>query len=227
MGAVAVPVAPAAPSQEEKVGTDFETVVILDAELSAQLIKERQERGIDQHDEVWEGVYMMSPYADDEHQGLIHRFELAFGLVLTFSGRAEVRPGVNVSDREEDWDHNFRVPDVAIYLKDTGAKCFGPFWKGGPDFGVEIVSKNDKTRDKLEFYAKVGVRELLIVDRFPWQLELFRLHDGKLVSFGVANADDKSTLASNVIPFTFRLEPGDPRPAIVVGHTESEQTWRV
>ncbi len=201
--------------------------LVLDPALSEQLIKERQERGIDQHDEVWEGVYMMSPLADDEHQGIIHRLELAFGMILTLSGRAEVRPGVNVADRDENWSYNFRIPDVAVYLAGTQATCRGTFWKGGPNFAVEVVSKNDMTRDKVDFYANVGVRELLIVDRDPWQVELLRLADGKLPSVGTSNIEKPDLLASEVIPFNFQIEAGEKRPAIVVGHTESEQTWRI
>jgi Uma2 family endonuclease len=209
------------------VGTKFEKVLVCDTNVSEHIIKDRRERGIDHHDEVWEGVYVMSPSADDEHQRIVHRIELAFGMVLTLSERAEVRPGVNVSDRDVNWDHNFPVPDVAVYLKGTAAKCFGTYWKGGPDFAVEVVSKNDLTRDKLDFYAQVGMRELLIVDPDPWQLELLRLADGKLDSVGTSIVESSETLASNVIPFTFKLETGDPRPAVVVGHTESEQSWQV
>ena len=38
-------------------------------ELS-RLIRERRESGGDRYDEVWDGVYVMSPIADNEHQKL-------------------------------------------------------------------------------------------------------------------------------------------------------------
>jgi len=50
---------------------------------------------------------------------------------------------------------------------------------GGPDFAVEILNPGDRTPEKLPFYASVNVRELLVVDRDPWSLELFRLCDGQ------------------------------------------------
>jgi Uma2 family endonuclease len=205
----------------------YSATLVLDDAVSEDLIRDRQARGIDQHDEVWEGVYVMSPLADDEHQDVIHSFELAFGMILSLSGKAKVRPGVNVSDREENWSSNFRAPDVVVFLNDTAATCHGAFWKGGPDFAVEVVSKNDRTREKLAFSAKIGMRELLIVDRNPWQLELLRLRDDQLYSTGTSTVEKPEVLTSEVIPFTFKLEKADPRPVIVVGHSESEQTWRV
>ncbi len=201
-------------------------MMVLDSGVTDRLIKERQERGIDQYDEVWEGVYMMSPLVNDEHQEIVGGFVTIFGISLGLPGLAKVRPGVNVSDREEDWKHNYRIPDIAVYLQDTIAQCFDAFWRGGPDFGVEVVSKNDKTRDKLDFYEKVGTQELLIVDRDPWQLELLRLTDGKFATVGAATTKNGQTLASRVIPFTFRLETGEARPVIVVEQTSGE-TWRV
>lgn len=207
--------------------TGYSAALILDDVVTAEMIRQRQELGIDQHDEVWEGVYVMGPIADDEHQGIISGFDSLFGFLLGLTGRAKVRPGVNLSDRQEDWNYNFRVPDVVVYLTDTKATCHGAFWKGGPDFAVEVVSKKDRTREKLDFYAKVGMRELLIVDRDPWQLELLRLGEGKLESVGISTLEQANTLKSDVIPFTFQITAGQERPAILVGHTESEQSWRV
>lgn len=205
----------------------YSATVILDDSVSEELIRDRQERGIDQHDEVWEGVYVMSPLANDEHQAIVAGFVSVFGFLLGFSGQAKVRPGVNVSDRVEDWNYNFRAPDVVVYLDETDATCHGAFWKGGPDFAVEVASKKDRTRDKLDFYAKVGTRELLIVDRDPWQLELLRLEEGKLNSVGKSSIENADKLSSEIIPFNFKLEPADKRPAIVVGHAQNDQSWQV
>lgn len=220
------PVVPVA-DDSAALGSDFDWVVVCDKELSAKLIQERQARGADHHDEVWEGVYMMSPLADVEHQEIIGRLTMVFGFALAFDGRGTILPGVNVSDRDENWKHNFRIPDLAVYLKNSATKLQGAFANHGPDFAVEVVSKNDRTREKLDFYAKVGVRELLIVDRDPWQLELLRLEAGKLSSIGTSSVEQSETLSSDVIPFTLKLESGDNRPAIAVRHTESKQVWRV
>ena len=86
----------------------------------------------------------------------------------------KVYQGVNVSDRDDDWTKNFRCPDVAVYLTGNPAVAKGAYWHGGPDFAVEILSPDDRSREKLDFYARVGVRELLLIDRDPWALELYR-----------------------------------------------------
>ena len=89
-------------------------------------------------------------------------------------------PGANITDLEEDWTHNYRCPDVVVFLKEGRAINRETHFFGGPDFAVEIVSEFDRSREKLPFYARVGVRELLLVDRDPWVLELFRLQDDRL-----------------------------------------------
>ena len=100
--------------------------------------------------------------------------------VIWESRLGKVMAGVNVSDREHGWKKNYRCPDVVVFLNHTKAVDCDTFWFGGPDFAVEIASPGDRSREKLEFYAKVGTRELLLVDRKPWSLELYRLDGEKL-----------------------------------------------
>jgi hypothetical protein len=168
--------------------------------------------GADRVDEVWDGVYVVSPLPNDEHQEIVCD---CIGVPPRDSRLArpgKVRPGVNVSDREEDWEHNYRGPDVVVFLQDTAARNFGTHWVGGPDFAVEVVSRQDRSREKRAFYAGVGTAELLIVDRYPWALELYRLRDGALEPVGVSSPEQPHVLASDVVPLTFRLVPGEPRP---------------
>ena len=86
---------------------------------------------------------------------------------------------------------------------------------------------DDASRDKLEFYAKVGVRELLIVDRAPWQLELYRLQGRQLSEAGRSTASHPAVLRSEVVPLSFRLVAGGARPAIEVTHHDGVQRWTV
>ena len=46
----------------------------------ARLLRDRRECGGDRYDEVWDGVYVMSPLADNEHQQL--GFDLAAAIKL-------------------------------------------------------------------------------------------------------------------------------------------------
>lgn len=68
---------------------------------------------------------------------------------------------------------------MAVFLKGNPALDRVTHWQGSGDLVVEVVTKGDRSREKLDFYAKLGTREVVVVDRDPWQLELYRLHRGK------------------------------------------------
>jgi Uma2 family endonuclease len=134
-----------------------------------------------------------------------------------------------VSDRVKGWTQNYRCPDVVVYFANTKAKNCGTHWCGGPDFGVEIVSDDDLTRDKIPFYSKVSMRELLLIDRDPWRLELLRLSGKKLKSVGLSAGSKSASLASRVLALTFRLVGGSGkrRPKIEVTHSPDGKKWSV
>ena len=177
------------------------------------------------HDEVWDGVYVVSPGANNEHQDFVGGLSAIFTVVLRWTGLGVVQPGANVSDRVEQWEHNFRCPDVVVYLNGTTARNLGTHWCGGPDFAVEVVSKGDRSRKKMDFYAKVGTRELLVVDRVSWILEHYRLVEGAMTLVGKSGPERPEVLTSKVLPFGFRLIAGEPRPRIEVTHSDGIQRW--
>ena len=202
-------------------------VVVGDPRTSQHLIEERKSLGLDRHDEVWDGVYFMSPDPDIEHQGLGFLFAKAIHAAAGLPESLPVFLGVNVSDREDDWRENYRIPDVAIYLPGNPAKDCETHWCGGPDLGVEILSEGDRGREKQGFYAKIGTRELIIIDRDPWALELYALKRKKLRLVGRASPDKPTWLESTVLPVAFRMVAGSPRPVIEVRGTTGDRVWRV
>src|SRR5436305_884473 len=136
------------------------TARILEPALVRELIRERQTLGIDKCDEVWEGVYVVPPLANNPHQTLVMDFaEIIRALIGRENG--QVFPGANVSDRRKNWEKSFRCPDVVVVLKDGKAVDCDTHWMGGPDFLIEIESPGDDTYDKIPFYSKLVVRELL------------------------------------------------------------------
>jgi Uma2 family endonuclease len=194
----------------------------------ARKLKARREKSPSApRDEVWEGVYVMSPMANYEHQRFVGRLTTALTTIVDLLGGGDVLPGLNVSDRVEDWKANYREPDVAVYLPGNPAIFRKAFVCGGPDFAVEILSDNDLARKKLDFYAKVNTRELLILDRDPWALELYRLTNGKLELVGISTPETPETLTSGVLPLTLRLVPGETRPTIELCRLDGGQTWRI
>jgi Uma2 family endonuclease len=201
------------------------TLVVLDKSIERRLIAQRRAWGVDQHDEVWEGVYMMSPLADNEHQSLVMGITNALHTIIAREGLGQVLPGANISDRESGWKKNFRTPDVVVVLRGSPVKDCGTFWTGPVDFLVEVVSKGDRSKRKLPFYSKIGVREVLVVDRMPWRLTLHRLIGEKLVPVMTNEVNDAAVVRSEVLPFTFRLVAGPARPQIQMTYHGDGQQW--
>jgi Uma2 family endonuclease len=201
--------------------------LIADPRLSQRLIDERRARGIDINDEVWEGVYVMAPAPNDEHQEIELSLSEPLVEVVKKRGQGIVRMRVNLASDPRNWERNYRIPDLIVFLNDTGAVCHDTFWSGPPDFVVEIISPGDKTRDKLEFYEKIGTRELLVVDRDPWGLELYRPQGKKMVCVSQIAPDDDALIQSEVIPLEFRLASGQKRPTILVTTTDGQRSWTI
>jgi len=74
---------------------------------------------------------------------------------------------------------NYRVPDMTI-LDSRHASKRGI--EGVAELVVEILSPNDESREKLPFYARVGVREIWLFDPKKHTVEIFQTRDGVVVS---------------------------------------------
>jgi Uma2 family endonuclease len=113
-----------------------------------------------------------------------------------------------------------------VFLSGTSARDLETHWLGGPDFAIEILSPDDRARDKLDFYGKVGVRELLVIDRAPWGLELYSPENGVMQLAGVSRPGSLDVLTSRVIPFSFRLVVSDARYEVEVIHSDGRR-WSI
>jgi Uma2 family endonuclease len=200
-------------------------VVIYDPVYEQHVRTERDRQFPNNRDEVWDGVLVMPPMPNNDHQFVVTDLALAFASVVDRAAGDRVLAGANVSDRDAGWVTNYREPDVLVYLAGNPAKNSGTHWVGGPDLAVEIVSPGEDPRQKLAFYAKVGTREVLVVDRDPWAVELYQLRGGALAHAGTSDAANPAVLASAVLPLTFQLRPGTPRPAVVVTHAADGRAW--
>lgn len=200
-------------------------MLILDTYVSDDLIARRQKLGIDKSDEVWDGVYVMSPLANNDHQDFVLAFGVILHEVVMAPGLGRVQAGANVSDLNEDWTTNFRCPDVVVVLADGKAIDRVTHWQGGPDFLVEVMSPGDDTLEKLPFYAGIGVREVLVVGRDTREPTLYRLNRKRLTP---AAATD-GTLVSAVVPLAFRrVDAKKVGPRLEVRRTAGrKKTWLV
>lgn len=92
---------------------------------------------------------------------------------------------------------------------------------------MAIISPGERTRDKIPFYASIGVVELLVIDREPWTLELYRHQNGQLELVGKSTLASPEVLSSQTVGLAFQLQSGEPRPQIQVRQATTERDWTV
>lgn len=195
-------------------------------------LKESRIRGLwpgvddDRWTEVWEGVTVMSPLANNEHQRIATRLTRIIGLVID-GELGEVIQGVNLTDRTPNWVENYRNPDVVVFLAGTTAVDHETHYLGGPDFAAEIISPGEEPTAKFAFYESIGTREVMVLHRDPWRLELFALRDRRLTLVGASEPAAPTVVASAALGLTFALISGDARPQIAVTHPATGRAWQV
>jgi Uma2 family endonuclease len=177
-------------------------LLVLDPSVSTRLIRSRREIGIDKYDEVWDGTYMIFPPVTNLQQHIVGQLSFALCRVLERrSGR--VYAGANVSDRGCGWEENYRCPDVVVVLRGSRAIDRTSHLQGGPDFLAEVQCPDNGTEEKVPFYSRIGVRELLIIDRDTRHLRLMR-HDGsELTQVEPTVFQRRRCLMSQVVPLAF------------------------
>lgn len=202
-------------------------VLVVDPHACDTLIEQRRLCGGDRYDEMWDGVYVVNPLASNEHQRMVMRLSFVMHGTVVASGGGTVLPGANVASSETNRERDYHCPDVDVVLAGGRARDIGPALVGGPDFLIEIRSPGETAAKKLPFYERIGVRELLVVDRDSKEAELFRLTAGRLTSVGTSS-NDSQVLASGVLPLSFARASGGERPQLIVRRTEEPATsWTV
>jgi Uma2 family endonuclease len=204
------------------------TAMILDERMTDRLIAERQRLGLDRYDEVWDGVYVMSPPPNILHQKLVDRLREVLNACRP--SRADtVVSGVGVSPLAAGWEHNYRVPDVSVVLTGNPIIDHGTHYQGGPDLVVEVRSGGgDRVQDKFDLYAELGVREVLVVERDTREPALFRLGRKKLARVRPTDVDGQPWLVSQVLPLAFARAEGKGGPRLLTRRTSgAARTWRV
>lgn len=156
-------------------------------EVPEQMLAERRRLGLDGRDEMWDGVVHMVPPASGRHQRLGTELLVALS---PLAKRLGMVPSYETGlFRGAD---DYRVPDLifcrAEHVSDRGAE--------GADLVVELRSPDDETYAKLDFYAALGVREMLVVHPGDRTVELFRLVKARLLP---VSPDAEGGLRSDVL----------------------------
>ena len=137
----------------------------------------RKRNGADRWDEMWEGVLHMPPMPNRDHQDLEGAMEAY--LRRSWVGRkgGKVYHQINLAS-PGDWPSDYRVPDLVLLTPDRFGIDKNEYFEGAPTVVVEIRSPEDESYDKLDFYARLGVPEVWIIDRDTKAPEMFSLAGG-------------------------------------------------
>jgi Uma2 family endonuclease len=135
-------------------------------ELEAWLEKRRQ-LGQDRRDEVWEGKYVVAPDPHGNHGDV----QTELGIVLKGAAqRLGLRKTTTFNLGGPD---DFRIPDGGLLPGPLGV------WHDTAVLVVEILSPDDETFAKLDFYTAHGVQELLVADWRDRSVRIFALQEGQ------------------------------------------------
>ena len=136
-------------------------------ELEAYL-ERRRLSGADRFDEVWEGRYVVAPDPDSAHG----QAQLELGLLLRGAARRLGLRATTTFNLGRPGD--FRIPDAGLIPGPHG------IWHDTAVLVVEVLSPDDMTFEKLDFYTARGVQELLVVDWRDRSVRCFALQDGQV-----------------------------------------------
>ena len=114
------------------------------------------------------------------------------------------------------------MPDVVVFFHGGRGVCHDTFWTGGPDFAVEITSEGEVPADKFEFYGGLGTRELLVIERDPWRLELYGPQSRGMQLLQAANLNDPAII-SNSVELSFSLHDDQDEVEFVVEHRDGRR----
>lgn len=132
-----------------------------------QFLERRRQSGADRFDEVWEGRYVVAPDPHSAHGAL--QGDL-FALLKPVSRSLGLRAALTFNLGGPD---DYRIPDAGLLAGPYGV------WHDTAVLVVEVLSPDDMTFDKLDFYTAHGVQELLVVDGHDRSVRCFALQDGQ------------------------------------------------
>ena len=171
--------------------------------VTDQELAHRRSIGADHWDEMWEGVLHMTPAPSLEHQRILGQLVVFLEPLLRSLKRGTLLPGINVFRTPT----NYRIPDLTFVaagredvLSDAGVRE-----GGSPDAVIEIRSPEDETYEKFPFYAAIGTREVIVIDRDTKRPEIYRLAGSELA---MLQPDAEGWVRAETMSVRFRAPEG-------------------
>ncbi|MGH9123603.1 MAG: Uma2 family endonuclease [Acidimicrobiales bacterium] len=130
-------------------------------EVPESILADRRRLGVDRFDEMWAGELHMVPPPSEEHQRIGLRLVLLLAPLAEDAGLS-LRYETGLFDPDAEDPSDYRVPDLVVF-GESRRSARGV--EGAATLVVEIRSTGDETLGKLPFFERVGVEEVLVVDR--------------------------------------------------------------
>ena len=165
----------------------------------------------DHHDEVWDGVYVMSPDPDNQHQELAGDLRGAIKASLDSVAGARVFQGSNISDRAEDWrTKNYpRARRSRFFFRATPRRIAAPIGSADPTSSSKsAVAATGPARNWPSTRASASVSSRWSTSScIPWKrLDSYRLRGQEKAFEGESNPDQAAVgieQRSQVLPHDF------------------------
>lgn len=141
------------------------TVVLGERPVEVEaFLRRRHELGQDLFDEMWEGTYHVAPASHPWHGYIDNLLAELLGPYARAVGLTGTGP-FNLGDPDD-----YRVPDRG-YHRGLPASV----WVATAAIVVEVISPDDETWAKFDFYARHGVDEICTADPVAGQMQWFTL----------------------------------------------------
>lgn len=130
-------------------------------------LRRRRALGQDGRDEIWEGTYHVAPHAGAEHA------TVAYEIIVALAPRARAAGMVGGGEFNLGEPDDFRVPDGGWFARQPRGT-----YVATAVVVLEVLSPDDETFAKFDFYAGHGVREVLVGHPSDRWVRCWRLDPG-------------------------------------------------
>jgi Uma2 family endonuclease len=187
------------------------------ANVPEHILAWRRRTGADQWDEMWEGVLHMAPSPNRDHQDIEGWLESWLRIHWAEPNGGRVYHQINVAEAGT-WPNNYRIPDLVLITPARFEIDCNEYFDGGPEIVVEIHSSGDEAYDKLDFYAKVGVLEVWMIDRDTKRPEVLASSGG---AFHAQDTDGAGWIRSSVAGIELRAAASGGLEIRIVGRNDT------
>ena len=168
-----------------------------------EILAWRKQTGADRWDEMWEGVLHMAPAPNRVHQDFCGSLQAYLRLYWARPNGCKAYGEINVCP-PGGWPKDYRIPDLVLLNPDRYGIDKNEYFEGAPLVVVEVRSPHDESMEKLEFYLRLGVPEVWIIDRDSKVPELHLLSES---TYQLIQPDAQGWLHSPATGLRMRATP--------------------